>query len=246
MATDPQARSATDHPKLGEAGAPGDGAPQEFDRRLYCQLHVFGNCADTESLKETFSESGLEGVLYYDLNDPLGVGLLVITEDPDVLVGKARSILASEPFSSLQRKPELTMIGRTYSTGREVDLEDWMLVKPRRYAFNPEWPWAIWYPLRRKPEFGLLTEVEQGKILREHAMIGKTYSQGGHAFDIRLACFGLDQNDNEFVLGLVGPELHPLSRLVQDMRKTQQTAKYIESLGPFFVGKVCWQSPLKT
>ena len=90
MATDPQARSATDHPKLGEAGAPGDGAPQEFDRRLYCQLHVFGNCANTESLKETFSESGREGVLDYDLHDPLGVGVVVITEDRDVLVGEGR------------------------------------------------------------------------------------------------------------------------------------------------------------
>ena len=64
----------------------------------------------------------------------------------------------------------------------------------------------------------------------------------GYAADIRLACFGLDRLDNEFVIGLVGPELHALSRLIQDMRKTQQTGKYIESLGPFFVGKVHWQS----
>ena len=79
----------------------------------------------------------------------------------------------------------------------------------------------------------------------EHAMIGQSYAQAGYAYDIRLACFGLDQNDNEFVIGLVGPELYPLSRLIQEMRHTQQTAKYIDSLGPFFVGKVCWQSPLK-
>ncbi|MFQ5893487.1 MAG: chlorite dismutase family protein [Nitrospinota bacterium] len=216
------------------------------DRRLYCQLHVFGNCTNTERLKETLHESGLEGVLYHDLNDPLGVGLLVMTEDPNVLVGEARSMLATEPFASLRRRPELTMIGRTYSIGQVADLEDWLLVKPRRYALNPEWPWAIWYPLRRKPEFALLSEAEQRKILREHAMIGKTYSQSGQAFDIRLACHGLDQNDNEFVLGLVGPHLDPLSGLVQDMRKSQQTATYIQSLGPFFVGNVYWQSPQTT
>jgi len=28
------------------------------------------------------------------------------------------------------------------------------------------------------------------------------------------------------------------------MRKTQQTALYLERLGPFFVGRVVWQSQL--
>jgi chlorite dismutase len=107
---------------------------------------------------------------------------------------------------------------------------------------NPEMPWAIWYPLRRKPEFYLLSGAEQGRILGEHGMLGRTYAEMGYAADVRLACFGLDRLDNEFVIGLVGPELYALSRLVQDMRKTQQTGKYIESLGPFFVGKVRWQS----
>ena len=69
-------------------------------------------------------------------------------------------------------------------------------------------------------------------------MLGRSYAAEGYASDIRLACFGLDTNDNEFVIGLVGPELYPLSRLIQDMRKTEQTAQYIESLGPFFIGKV--------
>jgi hypothetical protein len=27
------------------------------------------------------------------------------------------------------------------------------------------------------------------------------------------------------------------------MRKTEQTSQYLDSLGPFFVGKVAWQSP---
>ena len=138
------------------------------------------------------------------------------------------------------------MLGRTYSTGREADLEDWLLEKPRRNALNPQWPWAIWYPLRRKPEFELLPKEEQGKILYEHAKIGIAFGQADYAHDIRLACHGLDKNDNEFVLGLIGRDLYPLSKVVQEMRRTQQTAKYMQSLGPFFVGKVFWQSPLKT
>jgi hypothetical protein len=32
-----------------------------------------------------------------------------------------------------------------------------------------------------------------------------------------------------------------LSHLVQNMRKTIQTSEYIEKLGPFFVGRACWQ-----
>jgi chlorite dismutase len=243
--TAPHDPSEKEWRKLMEVGAPVEGEPQQSDRRLYCQLHVFTGCRSPKNLIETFQASGLEGVVYADLNDPQGVGLLVLAEDPDVLVGEARALLASEPVASFQRRPELTMVGRTYSTGREEDLEDWLLARPRRYSLNPEWPWAIWYPLRRKPEFALLSKQEQGKILYEHAVLGKPYAEGGYAFDVRMACYGLDENDNEFVLGLVGPELYPLSRLVEDMRKTQQTAKYIESLGPFFVGKACWQSPLR-
>jgi chlorite dismutase len=218
---------------------------QASEPRLYGQLQVFGECGNLDPLIGSLRASGLEGVLYWDLNDPRGVGLLLLTENPDVLVGEARSLLVSEPFASLRQKPALTMIGRTYSTGHERDLLDWLLHKPRRNALNPDWPWAIWYPLRRKPEFELLSKEEQNNILLEHATIGMAYGRANFAHDIRLACHGLDQNDNEFVIGLVGPELYPLSRIVQDMRKTQQTARYMQSLGPFFVGKACWQSPLK-
>jgi len=33
-----------------------------------------------------------------------------------------------------------------------------------------------------------------------------------------------------------------LSAVVQEMRKTEQTAQYLDSLGPFFVGKAVWQA----
>jgi chlorite dismutase len=35
--------------------------------------------------------------------------------------------------------------------------------------------------------------------------------------------------------------MYPLSHIVQSMRKTIQTSEYIETLGPFFVGRACWQ-----
>ena len=79
-------------------------------------------------------------------------------------------------------------------------------------------------------------------ILAEHGAIGMAYGAGDYAHDIRLACHGLDKTDNDFIVGLIGKELFPLSRVVQDMRRTQQTSLYLERLGPFFVGRAIYQS----
>ena len=216
-----------------------DGEPQVSDRRLFFQLHVFADCLDATPVIETLEKSNLSAVLYDDINNPTGIGVLFATEVPAVLATEVRELLAGlQRATRLLHRPEMTMIGRTYSSGREPNLEEWLLNKPLQNALNPDFPWAIWYPLRRNPEFYRLEHRERGRILGEHAMLGRSYAAGGYASDIRLACFGLDPNDNEFVIGLVGPELHPLSRLIQDMRQTEQTTKYIESLGPFFVGKV--------
>ncbi len=231
---------------LRESGAPKEGVIQKSERRLYMQFHAYGNVKDPQGMIQAIRQSGLECVLYDDVNDPRGVGVLILAEDPDVFVTLARQLLSGPVFDALIPKPEWTLLGRTYGLGREPDLEDWLLRKPRRNVFNPAWPWAVWYPLRRKPEFETLPHGDQGRILAEHGAIGRAYGEAGYAADVRLACHGLDKNDNEFVIGLIGAELFPLSKIVQDMRKTEQTSKYIQSLGPFFVGKVRLQNPLKT
>ena len=224
---------------IREVGAPIDGEPQISDRRLFLQLHVFEGCLDSSLIIEPIEKGNLDAVVYDDLNHPTGIGVLFMAEDPAVLMTASRTLLLkAQDTPDLLYRSEMTMTGRTYSSGREPNLEEWLLNKPRQNALNPDFPWAIWYPLRRKPEFYRLEHRERGRILGEHAMLGRSYAAGGYASDIRLACFGLDTNDNEFVIGLVGTELYPLSRLIQDMRQTEQTTKYIESLGPFFVGKV--------
>lgn len=235
---------ADDTRDIRDRGAPVRGIPQVSTRRLYCQLQVFTGCTDPKPLIKALESTGLDAALYADANDPRGVGVLFMNEDPDVFVSAIRNIYNSGPFATLTLRPEFTMFGRTYGMGREENLEDWMLEKPRRNALNPAYPWAIWYPLRRRGEFELLPKRDQGRILMEHAMIGRAYGQAGYAQDIRLVSYGLDQNDNEFILGLLGAELFPLSRIVQEMRKTEQTSKYMDRLGPFFVGKVIWQSRL--
>ena len=240
--SNPAAPASTEAVDLKEYGAPKEGRPQSLDRRLFFQLHVFTGCHSHDALVSAVQGSGLEAVLYASFADPRGVGILTFAEDPSVFTTTARKLLNSGLFSALTPCPEFTMSGRTYAAGREPDVEDWLLHKPRRNALNKELKWAVWYPLKRKSEFELLSKEEQGKILFEHARLGMNYGASGLAHDIRLACHGLDQKDNEFILGILSPDLHPISRLVQDMRKTQQTARYIQSLGPFFVGKVFFQS----
>jgi hypothetical protein len=217
---------------------------QTSNRRLFIQLQAFGGVGDGKELISVLASSGIEAVLYADLNDPRGVGVLALAEDPLIFATEFRELLGSPAFAGLERKAELTMLGRTYSSGFESDLEDWLLRRPRRTVLNPAWPWAIWYPLRRVGAFARLAPKEQGAVLREHAILGRAYGDADLGHDIRLACHGLDARDNDFVIGLVGRDLHPLSHLIQTMRKTAQTSEYIQSLGPFFVGHVLWQSRL--
>jgi Chlorite dismutase len=216
---------------------------QSVDRRLFMQLQAFGGCADAKALVRALEASGAEAVLYQDLNDPRGVAVLGMSEDPTFFVGPFRELLNAGPFGELTLKPALTMVGRTYASGFESDLEEWLLRRPRRTALNPAWPWGIWYPLRRTGGFARLPPAEQGTIIREHSVLGRAYGEADLAHDVRLACHGLDAHDNDFVIGLVGRALHPLSHLVQAMRRTVQTAQYLQTLGPFFVGHVLWQSP---
>jgi chlorite dismutase len=206
------------------------------------QLHVFGGANETSALVSALESAGVEGVLYEDVNDPTGVALLTLGEEPEFFVSALRTFLQASPFSELEPKPELTMLGRTYALGYEQDLEETLVERPRRRVLDPGLRWAIWYPLRRAGSFEQLSRKEQNTILMEHGGIGMAFGRAGLGYDIRLACHGLDRADNDFVVGLLGPELHPLSIIVQRMRKTRQTSLHLERLGPFFVGRVAWQS----
>ena len=238
-------------PDILEHGAPVDGQPQTSEERLYLQLNVFTLAKNSaarlasstvESIVTALRESGLDSAVYLDVNDPTGIGVQFLAEDPDTFVTDVRDLLTGSPFDALERRENMTMFGRTYSMGFEPDLRESLIRRPRNTVLNPDWPWAIWYPLRRNGSFARLEHKEQRQILMEHAHIGRAYGRADFAHDIRLACYGLDEADNDFVIGLLGKALYPLSRVVQDMRKTQQTALYIDSLGPFFVGKKTWSS----
>lgn len=232
----------TERLDIREQGRTADGQIVRLDRRLFMQLHAFGGCQETAPLLDALRGQPFGSVLYVDANDPRGVALLTFSEDADFFVTDLRTFLQRPPFASLTPKPELTMFGRSYALGHEEDLEHTLITRPRQKVCDPQWSWAIWYPLRRAGSFEQLSAQEQRTILMEHGGIGHAYGRAGYGTDIRLACYGLDQHDNDFVVALIGPELYPLSSIVQRMRKTRQTSLHLERLGPFFVGKAIWQN----
>lgn len=227
---------------IAEKGRGADGAEIAPDRRLFMQFLAFGDCMEAAPLLEALAAANHLGVLYEDINDPRGVGLLTYDERPDFFLVHLRPFLKRPPFQQLTPKPEYTMLGRTYALGYEEDLEATLISRPRRRVCDPALPWAIWYPLRRAGSFEQLSLQEQRVILMEHGGIGRAYGRAGLGHDIRLACYGLDKNDNDFVVALLGPELYPLSTIVQRMRKTKQTSLHLERLGPFFIGRAVWQN----
>lgn len=234
---------------LREKGAPIDGEPQRLDKRLFMQLLVVRpqdvTNATGRALGEKIQKSGAGVVIYEDANDPFSFGILTFSADPGTFVDRVRPALQSSDLGPLLMREEMTMLGRAYSTGYEPDLEYWMLRRPVETVLNEKWPWAVWYPLRRSGAFERLEPREKGAILREHAEIGKTYGAADLAHDVRLACHGLDKNDNEFVIGLIGENLHPLSHVVQHMRSTRQTSEYIVQMGPFFIGRAIFRAAEK-
>ncbi len=228
---------------LNEKGRPRNGEAQSLNRRLFVQLLVFSGCRDAAAVVDMVSGRDVHGVVYEDLNDPTGIGLLAFDEDPAYFLSTVRPVVNSGVFSGLHLREELTMLGRTYSMGWEADLEETLISKPKGRLCSPELPWAIWYPLRRSGAFEELPEKEQRAVLAEHGGVGQSFGRAGVAHDIRLACHGLSKDDNDFVIGLLGAELYPLSAVVQRMRKTRQTSRYLARLGPFFVGRALWQAP---
>jgi chlorite dismutase len=234
---------------LRERGAPVNGTPQLCNERLFMQLLVLSIEKPTpttaEAIGSAVADRGAPVVVYEDVNHPNSFGVLTFSTDPLAFTDRVRpalNSLGSTHDSVPSVRTDMTMLGRSYSSGYESDLEYWLLRRPAETVMNPAWNFAIWYPLRRNGAFEKLDPREKGAVLREHGEIGKRYGAQNLAHDVRLACHGLDAKDNEFVIGLIGEDLHPLSHVVQHMRGTRQTSEFISQMGPFFVGRVRYRA----
>ncbi len=227
---------------ISEKGRSEEGKPISLDRRLFMQFMAFGNCHQPEAVIDKLTANSAKAVLYQDVNDPLGIGLLSYCEDPAYLVNEIQPLFLLGELRDLVIKHEYTMLGRTYSIGYESDLEDVLIDRPIQRICNPETPWAVWYPLRRHGSFERQSKEDQRKMLMEHGGIGIAYGKSDLAVDIRLSGHGLNKEDHDFIIGLLGKDLFPLSALVQHMRRTRQTSEFIQNMGPFFIGRSIWQT----
>jgi len=238
-------------PELREVGAPDSttGERQFMTRRLYMQMRVLDiDLKSTTSIDSFLSDlksllTTIPSVIYMDAVSNNSIGVLTWSENPSFFVDILNPLLANSKIASkFTERTGWTMFGKSYSNGHEKDLEEFLFKKPIRNATRDDWDWAIWYPLRRKGPFYVQPPSDQCSMLLTHAAIGKAFSDLNAAHDIRLKCFGMDGKDNEYIVGLVGDDFHGLSRVVEEMRKTRHTAEFLESLGPFFVGKKIWKS----
>ena len=86
MAEHTEARRGPEPPDLAERGGIKNGQPQRSSDRLFMQFLAFGGCADAAPLADVLARAKISGVLYEDLNDPRGAGLLTFSDDPDFFV----------------------------------------------------------------------------------------------------------------------------------------------------------------
>src|SRR3954463_13712616 len=81
---------------VSERGAPRDGIPQTMDRRLFMQLTVFETdktLAPADALKNlglSLARRNVASVVYEDVNNPHGLGVLSWSEDPLDFANKLR------------------------------------------------------------------------------------------------------------------------------------------------------------
>ena len=122
------------------------------------------------------------------------------------------------------------------ATSRTCD--EALLERPRRTVLNPDWRvGGSGIRFAGAADSPSSPTTSSARSSPSTAQIGMAFGAADYAHDVRLACHGLDRDDNDFVIGLIGKDLFPLSAVVQVMRKTQQTSLYLDRLGPFFVGR---------
>src|SRR5580692_8858959 len=140
-----------------EYGGKREGARQVLDRRLFMQLLVFDvegqPDREAEQIARQLGTARVPSVVYADTMDPRSVGVLTWGEDPAHFAANVRPHLQS---SALHPRRDYAMIGRTYATGHEPDLEHALLRRSIENVTNEAYRWHVWYPLRRSGAFAKL------------------------------------------------------------------------------------------
>jgi len=198
------------------------------DTRLFMQLLVFTDCSDLRPLLLPLERLPLDIVLYKDVSDPQGVGLLAITEDPELLVTDLRELLDSRVFRVLMLRNELTMAGHAGTHDGQGEHPAAGIAK------SEAWRWVAWFPLRTAAAMATLSETKQDEAF---AAIETACDDDSNCCRVRLRSHALNRAGNDFVYGLHGHDLHHLTSSIDAMRRAPRYAELIASCGPFFVGR---------
>src|SRR5436190_17095814 len=83
-------RRGPEPPDIFEKGGMKDGQTQRLNQRLFMQFLAFGGATNMPALRQGIHSAGLAGVLYEDVNDPRGIGLLTFSEDPAFFLDRVR------------------------------------------------------------------------------------------------------------------------------------------------------------
>jgi chlorite dismutase len=96
------------------------------------------------------------------------------------------------------------MLGRTYAIGYEPDLPE--AIPPPAAPHGAQHGLAVGgvVPAAPKRTVRAAPSEEQRVILAEHGAIGMSFGAADYAHDVRLACYGLDKSDNDFVIRPAG------------------------------------------
>ncbi len=196
---------------------------------LFVQLLVFTDCAEITPLLLPLDHLSLDFVVYKHFNDPQGIALLAMTDDPELIVTDLRDMVCSRAFRILMQRPDLTMTGRTWDgSGRPSD-------QLAAVVKNAERSWGLWYPMRGTPAFAGLDEAEQSTVLDSiTSAAGLNADEFGQVW---LKSHALDHGGNQFIHGVHARSPRHLSYFVEAITRTEQYTEHIAGAGPFFVGR---------
>src|SRR4051812_5678732 len=136
---------------VNEYGGKKDGVRQSTNRRLFMQLLVFRTNAGTPAradavgadLLALLRERKIPGVVYADTMDPRSLGLLTWGEDPARFVRDVRPLFGEPLLANVELRHDFGMLGRSYATGHEPELEWTLLRRPIENATNEAYPWHV-------------------------------------------------------------------------------------------------------
>ena len=228
---------------LAERGKTAEGAPQSLDRRLFVQLLAYTGCPDAAPLAEAADQAGVGGVVYESAQDPQGVAVALFHEDPAFFVEDGRRLHTSAPFRDLAPLPALTMLGRTYSIGYEQDLLGTLVARPVKTMTNPDVvvgrvvPAPAERPVRAGAARGAAADAHGARRDRP-GVRGRRPTPTTSAS----RATGWTRTTTDFVAGLVGKSLFPLSKPSSSgCGRRARRPSSSSRLGPFFAGRAVWQ-----